>query len=329
MLEVMRRLCVAVLALVLAGPAAASSPRSPVALGGMFEGGPGGVVFGSAPGNGELLRFIPDARFAVGVLLENTSRGRLVVTGAEVLEPTRTLVHQIGTQFHPWRPFKCPPGASCPAPVFPLHARVAHPRPFAVAPGKDVGVELDFRLGSCAQIPGAGSTPISRLRVSFRTAGGPIRQRVLALAGAELHLRMPKPEDCAQPRSSLSVDGPQGYSTSYDWTVPGSKGDVCTLRGHTLGFRSRTYRYVYENARTVRIEVRVPRFAGTGAYSGAVVTVVADGVAVFRSYNGVVTVTKATSHEVVAQVAAGHPPSPNKRGTPFRVYGTMRCRVVR
>ena len=183
------------LALLLAGPAAAGSARAPVALGTMVELS-GSVALGSAPRNGQLLRFVPGGRFALGVLLHNTSRGRLVLTGAEVVEPPLTLVHQIGTQFHPWNPPKCPPGALCPAYVFPLHARAAHPHPFAVAPGKDAGLELDFRLGSCADVPGASSTPISRLRVSFHRAGGTVQQRVLPLRGAELHLRMPKPGAC-------------------------------------------------------------------------------------------------------------------------------------
>lgn len=300
---------------------------APLALGDMVESF-GGPALGSAPGSGQLLRFLPNRRFAIGVLLENASRDRLEIVDARVLEPGRTLVHQIGTRFHPWNPPKCPPGAPCPAYGFPLHADAARPRPFAVAPGRDVGVELDFRLGPCGQIRSANPAPIARVRVIFRTPGGRGGETVLRLAGAELHLRMPKPEDCVQPHSALSVDGPQPFATSWDWTVPGSPGDVCTLRRGALAFRSRTYRF--PNSPAEWVELRLPGFAGRRSYRDGRLSLVAAGKPVFRSRRAFVEVTRATAREVVARIDAGRPLPPNgARRMPFQVSGTLRCRVVR
>jgi len=152
----------------------------------------GAPDLGTAPGNGELIRFIPRARFAIGILLKNMSGKRLEITSARVVEPRRTLIHQIGTQFHVWNPPKCPPGAFCPAYGFPLRSHVAHPTPFVLGRGKRLGLELDFRLGSCAQVRSSSSAPISLLRVKFRAGDGARRERILWLRGGELHLRVPK-----------------------------------------------------------------------------------------------------------------------------------------
>ena len=326
-LPMMRFVWIGALSLLLAGAAAAaSSQHAPLRLGGMLE-SRGAVDLGSAPGKGELLRFIPFGQFELGLLLRNTSRGTLVVTNARLLEPRRTLVHQIGTRFHPWHVFKCPPGAMCPAHGFPLKGGPARPRPFSVAVGKYLGVELDLRLGSCAEIPGANPAPITRLRVSFRTATGVTGRRVFALDGAELHLRMPKPEDCAQPRSTLSIEGPQRYATSYYWTEPGSTGDVCTIAGRTLSFESRVYQAGIVQ-RPVRVTVRIRHFAGAGSYR-ATVSAVVRGRQVVSYPRSIVTVTAATRRKVIAQVATTRRAAPDGRGTPFKIAGTMRCRVVR
>lgn len=330
----MRFIAVAVLSLVLAGAAgAASSRHGALALGGMLE-SHGAPDLGTAPGHeeGELLRFIPHGQFQIGLVLENKTPRRLVVTAARVLEPPRTLIRQIGTHFHPWRAFTCPPGAFCPLRSFRLTPGTARAEPFAVASGKEVGVELDFQLGSCAQIPLANPSPIAHLRVTYRTAGGGVRNRVFPLGGAELRLRMPRRGDCAQPRSTLSVDGPQRYESSSYWTVPGSAGDVCAIRNGSLSFESRPYQTRLSqpppNRHSERILLRLARFKGTGAYDTGVVTVVAAaGKQIYRSRKAQVTVTKATRREVIAQVVAGREPGPNTKGIPFRVSGTVRCKL--
>lgn len=319
---------IAVVSLLTGAGAARSAARfthPPLVLRGMVESG-GRVDLGSPPAGveGELLRYIPHGLFQLGLLLENRSGARLVVTGARVVEPRGTLVHQIGTRFHRWNPPACPPGAFCPAYGFPLQSRAVHPRPFAVARGKKVGVELDFRLGSCAEIPSANPAPISLLRVTYRTPHGPTRARIFSLRRERPDLRMPKPEDCAEPRSSLSVNGPQRYASSQLWTVPGSTGDTCTIRHGTLDFVSRRYQTEtsrpYAKSHWERVTLHLQRFEGIGVYRGTV-TLVAAGKTVLRRRTRAVEVKKVTKREVVATLQAGRLPS-------GAVRGTMRCRVA-
>lgn len=329
----MRYVCVLALTLLLAGAAgAASSERAPLALEGMIE-SHGASDLGSAPGRagGELLRFLPRSQFQLGLLLHNSSRKTFVITAARVIEPEGTLIHQIGTRFHPWHVFKCPPGAMCPAHVFPLKGGAADARPYSLAGRKYVGVELDFQLGSCSQIPHANPAPLSRLRVTFRRPDGTTGLRVFSLGPSSLHLRMPKLGDCSDPRSSLSVDGPQQYESSYYWTIPGSTGDVCTIRNGRFYFLSR--RYQTHVSRTLsdkyfeRVNLQVGHFKGRGSYSTTTVKLVAGKKVVFRKHGAVVNVTKATRREVIATIDAGRKPGNGTRGTPFRIYGTLRCSV--
>jgi hypothetical protein len=198
-----------------------------------------------------------------------------------------------------------------------------HPHPFRVAPGRSAGVELDFRLGSCAEVPGASSAPISRLKMTFRKADGSVRQHTFALGGHAFRLRMPKPEDCTFPRSTLLVNGPSHIGTSYYFTIPGSKGDVCTRTGGALAFRSRAY--LNDDRRPERIEIRVPGFSGTKTYHHAIARIVGEGRIMFHS-QAVVTVTKATSREVFARLRADR--LRTQATVPYRIYGWMRCRVA-
>ena len=332
----MRWLAVTVLAAVLlcvvATQAAATKTPAPWRFGGMVELG-GAPVLGSRPGGGEMLRFLPHAHFELGLLLHNRSRTRLVVTNVRVLEPRRTLIQQIGTRFHRWDPPTCPPGASCPAYGFGMRPHAYRPRPFTVAPGTDVGVELDFLLGSCAEIAGANPAPLSHVRVTFRRPDGTSKRGIFRLRNSSLHLRMPKREDCANPRSSLSVDGPQQYESGNDWTVPGSTGDVCTIRNGRLYFVSRRYQThtsrPFRPSHYERVTLQVGHFRGTGIYPIATIRLVAAKEVVFRSHKPTVHVTKATAREVIATVEAGRLPSGTTRGIPFHISGTIRCRVTR
>jgi hypothetical protein len=324
----MRRLLIVALALLLAGSAAGASAgsttRSPLSLGSFAElSGAATTTIGGGP-DGQRVRFLPHARFALGLVLRNTSHAPVVLTAADVVEPPRTLVRQVGALFHGFTATACSAG-SCPAPTFRIGSgKSKHPRPFRVAPGRLVGVELDFRLGSCADVLHASSTPISRLRVVYRSRGIAVRQHVFVLGSDSLRLRMPKPEDCTFPRSTLFVNDPSHIGTSYYFTLPGSRGDVCTNTGHGLVFRSRAYKN--NDRRPERVEIRFPHFAGTGSYRDAIAAVVVDGRTVFDAA-ATARVTKATSHEVFARVRADRLRS--QAGTvPWRIYGWMRCRVA-
>lgn len=145
---------------------------------------------------------------------------------------------------------------------------------------------------------------------------------------------MPKPNDCVDPRSSLSVDGPQQYESGNYWTIPGSTGDVCTIRNGTFYFLSRRYQThvsrPFRRSHYERIALQLGNFSGTGTYgSRATIKLVAAKKLVFRSHRPTIEVTKATPTEVVAKVEAGRLPSGTTRGIPFHISGTLRCRVVR
>lgn len=271
----------------------------------------GSVALGGS--DPQRLRFLPNKNFAAGVVLQNNSRAPVVLTGADVVEPPLTLIHQIGVRFHAFRYSGCSGGGSCPAATFDIGVgKVRWPRPFTVAPGKQVGVELDFRLGSCADVPGANPATISQLRVSFREERGSTPQHVLALGYDALRLRMPRPKDCAFPRSTLFVNDPNHIGTSYYFTIPGSTSDVCTRTRGALVFRSRAMKN--NDSVPERIEIIMPSFEGSGAYHHAIAAVVVGGKTVVES-PALVDVTKAASHEVFAKVNA------------HRIRGWMRCRI--
>lgn len=324
---------VALAALLLAvgvAPAAATKSQAPLRFGGINELG-GTPLLGSAPGGGDLLRFLPEAHFQMGGILHNRSGMPLVVTGATVVTPPRSLMHQIGTRFHRWAAWKCPPNVgSCGIRAFPIdsHPYRLRPAPFTVRPGKEVAVELDFVLGTCAQIRGANTPPLTRLRVTFQRPDGTVGQRTLPFGHASaIYLRTPKIGDCSNPRSSLSVNGPQQYTSSQLWTIPGSTGDVCTIRNGALNFLSRKYQTHTSRTsnpnRYERITLHMDRFKGPGAYQrGTVKLVLAAKKVVFRSHHPNLEITKANAREVIATLQTGHRPG-------VAIRGTIRCRVTR
>ena len=155
-------------------------------------------------GPGVLAAFVPRGTVLLGVVLENKNKhsGTLIVTGARVVEPRGTLIHRIGTRFHPWNPPICK-SRGCPAYGFEMSGRAHHPRPFIMRRGKAMGIELDFRISTCADIGSANRSPISLLRVTFHRPHGQTQHRIVRLGEAAIYLRMPRPGDCEQPRGSL------------------------------------------------------------------------------------------------------------------------------
>lgn len=244
-------------------------------------------------------------------MLQNASHVPVVVTDAYVVAPRLTLIHQTGVRFHRFSQGGCSGGGPCPAPSFRIGSGWhPHPRPFTLAPGKLLGVELDLRLGSCADVPGANAAPISHLEVIYRRNGSS-RHTVFALGSDALRLRRPKAEDCTFPRSTLWVNDPSHIGTNYYFTIPGSKGDVCTRTGHGLVFRSRAMKN--NDRKPERIEIRFPSFAGTGMYGQAIAAAVVGGRTVFHT-PALVEMTKATSREVFAKGPCGQAPAASSDG---------------
>lgn len=308
-----------------AGGAASSTSGATLAVGGVEEGPTNGVGIGDTFSDTPNLRFIPHRTFAIGYGIQNVSQTPVVVTGANAPAPSNTLVRQIGVRFHRWAPQTCASGVSCPPSLFLLEGKAAHPRPFTIQPGQYLGLELDFRLGGCAQAPAASYRPISQVRLSLEESDGTAESTVLQLDPA-LSLRKPKPANCTFPRSRLYVDGPGSSPTSWLWTLWGSEGDLCTLEHGSLDFTSRAYQNGDFDLQ--RIEIALPHFTGKGVYRDAIAKLVVDGRTTHRSA-GTLRVTKATGSEIVGTVDVGKPPPPSGRPVPYRIWGSMRCRVVR
>jgi hypothetical protein len=296
----------------------------PLVLGGGVAAG-GRPALGGGP-SGVTLRFIDGGRFGIGLTLHNRSRRSVTVVGARVLEPPRTLVHQIGTRLVSWNPPPCPPNVKgC------LHGSffrgsygVVRPRPVTASPGKQVGVQLNFRLGSCRAVALASPAAPRLLAVDYRYGRGPLRRETLPLGSAALHLRMPQPGDCARrPHSHIAVSGQ--FATSSDWTVPGSDGDSCR-RTAAGGLRFRSRLYLFGQGPAVRVAIRLPRLRGRGTYyAGRVRVVVGIGLhgwTVFRAERSLVTVTHIGTTTFGGRFRAG---LTDRHGLPFRAYGAWRC----
>jgi hypothetical protein len=186
---------VAALCLVACGSGTVRLTSAPFAKDPLLE-STGRPDVGSAPGGGELVRFIPRAAFGIGIVFRNTSHEALVVTDVSVAEPPHSQVHQIGTTLLAWKPFTCPPGAfSCPFHGFELRPFTARPHPITVDPGNELAVALGFRLGSCTAHSASRAAP-SRGVIVFRAPGEKMRRQAFRLGTARLRLA-PDPPACS------------------------------------------------------------------------------------------------------------------------------------
>jgi hypothetical protein len=122
------------------------------------------------------------------------------------------------------------------------------------------------------------------------------------------------------------VNGPTRYESSSNWTIPGSTGDVCTIRYGSFDFISREYQidmwkdYSYKYSE--RVALHLDHFHGPGAYQGVMSVTTAGGKVWLQRRTRNIEVTKSTPHEIFAIVQAGRLP----KGA---VRGTMRCRIAR
>jgi hypothetical protein len=286
----------------------------------------GGWPTQSGGRRGITLRFIERTRFGVGIALHNRSRRSLTVVDVRTLDPPRTLVHQIGTRLVEWNPPSCPPNVrGCiGSDFFRVSYGAVRPSPVSAAPRKDVGVQLNFRLGSCREVAHASFAAARAVVVDYRFGRGKLRHETLLLGGARLYLRKPQPGDCARrPHSHILVRG--RFDTSSNSTEPGSDGDSCR-RTATGGLRFRSRLYVNGRTPAFRIWIRLPRLHGRGAYASAEVRAIAamglHGRMVFRAERSLVTMTHAGATTFGGRVRAG---LADQHGAPFRVNGVWRC----
>jgi hypothetical protein len=299
----------------------------------------GGLPSISSTPTGLSLRFIEGGRLGFAIVLRNSSRHAVTVVDARTVDPPHSLVHQIGTRLVRWNPRPCRPRVfACPMETFfrGVYERT-RPTPVTVAPRKAVGVQLNFRLGSCAEVPFATSAATQLLQVTFRYGQGNLRTETIPLGGAALRLGKPAPIVCqSRPHSRIALSGL--FPSSTEETIPGSRtatctrtasgalvcsdGDRCTqMPGGGLLFRSGLFGA--GNNPMIRVAIRLPRFRGVGLYRGQVLVKAAiSGRSTFRARTSVVTVTRATTNTVGGRF---HATLLGYHRAPFRAYGTWAC----
>ena len=157
----------------------------------------GGRPVGVSSPQGLEIRFVERTRFGVGVRLRNGSSRPVTLVDVRTLEPLRSLARQVGTRLVPWNPPKCSGAHSCPLVTF-FRASYGgvRPAPVTAPPGKDVGVQLNFRLDSCGAAPFASAAAVRFVVADYRFGRESLRHETLPLGAATLRLRMPKPADC-------------------------------------------------------------------------------------------------------------------------------------
>jgi hypothetical protein len=194
-------------ALFLSGAASGRPASSPFASIEGFQGSNSTILAGSSA-NVLRINFHPNARFAVGLELPNLSDRTVIVTDARLVEPRRSVIRQTGTSLLHWyvpppRPcsFDC---VSAEGFTFQPVTATAPPRPLVVKPGRgewQLGVQIDYRIGSCAVLSSPRSPSPSRMVVSFHVPRGPAEHETISLGGLKPQLHRPKvlPPACKQP----------------------------------------------------------------------------------------------------------------------------------
>jgi len=260
------------LSVIAAGCGGSASTGEPFVLDGPQEGS--GRALMGFDRQGSLIRYIENAKFAVGLAFRNNSERTLTVVAARARTPDGGLIRQIGAVAQQWTPDVCHEEA-CPPPTgFPIYpAGADRVRPTIVRPQTHVAIQLNFQLADCSAVPATSTRPTRIFDLLYRREGEQrVRRQLISLDHAQLRLRNPSRRDCAdRPASFVSVQGPfaadqrRSYSTSSQWTLPGSDGDICTgTRGGRLHFRSRIYSAPRSFPEQVTIDL--PRLRGRGLY---------------------------------------------------------------
>lgn len=129
-----------------------------------------------------ILRFIPGASFAVAVIVTNKSGAPITLERARAIVLRHSPLRQIGTRLTAFKPFVCPPGASCPFidPIGPGPYGVpARPLPLMVAPGKEALAQLHFKFAPCWSRTFRKGATVRRVTLLYRSPGGTaIHQRL-------------------------------------------------------------------------------------------------------------------------------------------------------
>jgi hypothetical protein len=238
-------------------------------------------------------------------------------------------VHWVGTRAVAFNPPPCTGHHSCPFNGGFLRQSYGATlqRPLEVPSGKQVGLQLNFRLADCDAVPLASLTPTRLLSVAYRSGGG-VRYQTLPLRGAALHFSKPVASACPAHRpSALTVDG--GWAGSTLRTVdPVRPGDTCSRHGAAFTFTGRFFES-YGGGPWIQIRFVLPVFNGRAIYHRARVTLVAGigihGWEPFRAGTATVAVRRSARHAAVGTLDAM---VVTKRVPPSHVHGVWRCNIA-
>lgn len=128
-----------------------------------------------------IVHFVPRATFAIAVIVTNRASAPITLEQARAVLSHRSPLHQIGAGLFAFKPFVCPPGASCPFidPIGRPPYGAERPAAVSVAPGQQALARLDFRFNNCRSAAARRAPTTNRVVVVYRTpAGERVRQRL-------------------------------------------------------------------------------------------------------------------------------------------------------
>jgi hypothetical protein len=147
-----------------------------------------------------ILHYVSGATFAIAVIVTNRAGAPITLERARAILPRHSPLRQIGTRLIAFKPFVCPPGASCPQidPIGPGPYGVpARPRPLSVAPGHDALAQLHFRFVPCGSRALRAGATVRRVTVVYRSPDGTFNRQRLRLGDSTPELTgVPKTNSC-------------------------------------------------------------------------------------------------------------------------------------
>jgi hypothetical protein len=141
--------------------------------------------------NGVRLQFIPSAPFKTGIVLTNEASQPVTLTDVRAVLPHDSVIRQLGTALVALsgRPCWTP---SCPAPPGgisqPRSSGALRPTALQLAPGKEAGVQLNFRFLGCPQARHGSLQDVSRIVVSYRDPSGAVIHQPVRLTYSTLRI---------------------------------------------------------------------------------------------------------------------------------------------
>jgi hypothetical protein len=129
-----------------------------------------------------IVRFVPRGTFAIAVIVANKAGAPITLERATAILSSASPLHQIGTRLIAFKPFVCPPGASCPF-MDPIgqgpYGVAARPAPLTVAPGQSALAQMHFKLAPCWSNTFRKGATVRRVTLLYRGPDGTaFRQRV-------------------------------------------------------------------------------------------------------------------------------------------------------